>query len=45
MIRFGDKVEVWTFTGWEEFDWDDYDSQEEACEFLSYCGKVRLIED
>jgi len=35
-LRYGEELQVYTFTGWEDFDWDMYESVEEACEELSY---------
>ncbi len=33
-IQYGDDIQVWTFTGWEDFDWDAFECPEDACDFL-----------
>lgn len=43
MAEYGQEIEVFTFTGWEPFDWCMYDSAEEAYAFLESCGKTRVI--
>ena len=39
-IDYKQPIEVWTFTGWEAFDWEQFYSVEEAFEFLDGC-KIR----
>lgn len=44
-IAYGTPVEVWTFGGWEPFDWDAYDTPEEAVDAFNICSTWRVTED
>lgn len=43
--EYGELIEVWTFTGWEPFDWDMYETPLGAVEALDCCSKIRPVQN